>query len=206
MAKNDRFIALNTLAGVALLAAGLFGLDRVIATYLQDAGYQGLRPFVLGTLLLDTVTGKDVSKFLLGLLMVAGAVALLVAVRTRALGRNLMFVALVQLLSTLVTGVSKNLFGRLRPYQLLESGDWSRSWFMDGSSFPSGHGGFYFGLFLPLCWCFPRWRWPLVLAPWFIGAGRVDVNDHFMSDVGASIVVAGCLTLALARWMKAQPT
>ena len=102
-------------------------------------------------------------------------------------------------MATLVTGVAKNLFGRLRPFQVLESGDWTHAWFVNGNSFPSGHAGYYFGLFLPLAWLFPRWRWPLLLAPWFIAIARINANDHFVSDVAASMLVVGLLTLLAAR-------
>jgi membrane-associated phospholipid phosphatase len=54
-------------------------------------------------------------------------------------------------------------------------------------------------LFLPLAWLLPRWRWPLVVIPWFIAVARVDANHHFISDVGVSIAMAALLTLALAR-------
>jgi hypothetical protein len=38
-----------------------------------------------------------------------------------------------------------------------------------------------------LAYLFPRWRWPLMLVPWFIATARVNANDHFISDVAASI-------------------
>jgi membrane-associated phospholipid phosphatase len=204
MTRSEKLITVHIAVGAALLIAGLLGVDRTIAEYLRSSGYEDLWVFSAGTALLDTVTGKEISKFLIGLTLSGCALALMVSSKTRALGWVTLFVGLVQLLGTLLTGVSKNVFERLRPFQLLESGDWSHAWFADGSAFPSGHAGFYFGLFMPLAYLFPRWHWPIMLTPWFIAAARVNANDHFVSDVAASIVVAGALTLVLARMTRSK--
>jgi membrane-associated phospholipid phosphatase len=202
MNSNTRLILANIVAGAAITLAGLVGIDRIVAEYLRNSGYQALPLFIDGTVLFDTVTGKDISKFLIGLVITGAGLALLAKVKARTAAFGLLFVGAVQLLATLVAGVTKNLFGRLRPFELLKSGDWSNEWFVDGSSFPSGHAGFYFGLFLPLVFVFPRWRWPLLIVPWFIAIARVNANHHFVSDVGASIMIAGALTLWLARLLR----
>jgi len=199
MTPGSRFLLLHGLAGAVIACVGLLGADQALAVWLHGSANEDLWLFRAGTMLLDAITGKEASKFLLGLLVVGCAGVLFVAARTRGAARGLLFVGIVQLLSTLLAGVSKNVFGRLRPFEVLQTGDWSHAWFVGGNSFPSGHAGFYFGLFLPLAWLFPRWRWPLVVIPWFIAIARVDANHHFISDVGVSIVVASALTLALAR-------
>lgn len=71
----------------------------------------------------------------------------------------------------------------------LQSGGWSDAWFVGGTAFPSGHSGFYFGLLLPMVYLFPRWWWALRLVPWFIAVARIDANHHFLSGVGAAIVI-----------------
>ena len=48
-------------------------------------------------------------------------------------------------IATVVMLLGKDFFGRLRPAQLFESGDWSHPWFAGGVSFPSGHLAFYAG-------------------------------------------------------------
>ncbi|HET9864716.1 MAG TPA: phosphatase PAP2 family protein [Steroidobacteraceae bacterium] len=200
---RTRFVLLHALAGAVLTVIGLAGFDRWTAIHLHQSGYEGLEWLLRGTEWLDTVTAKEISKFLLGLLVTGAALLLLIPAVTRRAARAVLFVGLAQLLGTLSTGVAKNLFGRLRPFELLQSGDWSHAWFVGGSSFPSGHAGFYFGLFLPLAWLFPRWRWPLMLVPWFIAVARIDANHHFVSDVGLSIAMVGAITLGLAqlaRW------
>lgn len=199
---EDRFVLLHGLAGALLTLLGLAGGDEALAVQLHDSGAEGLQMMLAGTSWLDTVTGKEISKFLVGLLVAGGGLVLLIPSGTRAVARGALFVGLVQLSATLVTGVAKNLFGRLRPFELLQSADWGHVWFVGGSSFPSGHAGFYFGLFLPLAWLFPRWRWPLMVIPWFIAIARVNANHHFVSDVGASIVVTAALTLAFLPLAK----
>jgi membrane-associated phospholipid phosphatase len=196
------FLLWHLLAGTVLALVGLAGCDRALAVALHGSAYEDLWLFHGGTVLLDTVTGKDVSKFLPGLVLIGCAAALFVPARTRAMARGSLFAGVVQLLSTLIAGVSKNLFGRLRPFEALQAADWGHTWFVGGSSFPSGHAGFYFGLFLPLAWLLPRWRWPLMLIPWFIAVARVDANHHFISDIGVSIALASMLALALARVLE----
>jgi membrane-associated phospholipid phosphatase len=195
----EAFVLWHVAVAIALLFAGLLGLDRAIAEYFHASGFERIWILDRGTLLLDTVSGKELSKFLPGLVLIGAGLAALYGWKSRRVGWSTLYVGVVQLSATLITGVSKNFFGRLRPFQLFENGEWSHAWFVGGSSFPSGHAGFYFGLFLPLACVFPRWRWPLMIVPWFIAAARVNANDHFMSDVAASIAVTGLLTLWLAR-------
>ena len=159
MTAREQFQGWHLAVSTILMIAGLLGLDRLVAVYFHESGHQGAWLFVQGTILFDTVTGKDISKFLLGLVLIAAALVMLAVPRSRRLGWSTLFVGSVQLLGTLVTGVAKNFFDRLRPFQVLERGDWSHVWFVDGTAFPSGHAGYYFGLFLPLAWLFPRWRW-----------------------------------------------
>jgi membrane-associated phospholipid phosphatase len=212
MTRIDRFVGFHIAAGVVVLLAGLLGLDQAIAESLHSSGWEDAWLFRQGTVFLDTITGKEISKFLVGFLLIGGSIVLLASAQTRLAGGSILFAGAVQLFGTLVTGVSKNAFGRLRPFQLIESGDWSHAWFVGGSSFPSGHAGFYFGLFLPLAYLFPRWRWPLMLTPWFIAVARVNANHHFVSDVAASVVLVGIITLLCAtltkrsgRTLAAQP-
>ncbi len=187
----------HVVVGTMLAALGILLLDHAVAQLVRSTGFEDAWLFDRGTELLDFVTGKEVSKFLLGGVVLLGGAALALAPRTRAAGRMALYVGTTQLLATLVTGMAKNLFGRLRPYELLSATPPDATWFVGGSAFPSGHAGFYFGLLLPLACLFPKWRWPLLAIAWFIAVARVVANDHFVADVGASIAVAGLLAWAL---------
>jgi membrane-associated phospholipid phosphatase len=177
-----------------LAALGILLLDRPVAELVHGT-IEGAWLFEQGTALLDRVTGKDVSRFLLGGLVVLTGAGLTIAAR-RA-GRATLYVGATQLFATLVTGVTKNVFGRLRPGEQFADPHWDASWFVDGDSFPSGHAGFYFGLCLPLAVLFPKWRWPILAVAWFIAVARVVGGYHYVSDVGASVAVAGLLAWAL---------
>jgi membrane-associated phospholipid phosphatase len=195
MTQRDKLMIFHLAIGGAMALAGLAGLDQILAHYLRASGTEGIGVLLQGTSLLDTATGKEISKFLVGLAITALGLILLLPAGTRILARRALFVGIVQLFGTTLTGVLKNVFGRLRPFELLQSGDWSHAWFVGGSAFPSGHAGFYFGLFLPLAYLFPRWWWALLMVPWFIAVARIDANHHFLSDVGVSIVIVAGLCL-----------
>ena len=195
----------HLVVGAMLAALGILLLDHAVAALVQSSGIEDAWLFDRGTALLDLVTGKDVSRFLLGgVVLVVGAVLALVP-RLRAAGRMALYVGATQLLATLATGAAKNLFGRLRPYEVLVATPPDATWFVGGSSFPSGHAGFYFGLLLPLACLFPRGRWPLLAIAWFIGLARIVGADHFVSDVGASIALAGLLAWGLGPIAGRRP-
>jgi len=204
-------ITLAWTAAIAILLAclGIFALDRGIALGVHASGIEGAAVIVRLRGLLDTVTGYRFSRIgdllLGGCLAVAGSVWL-VARRSNATARALVFTGLVQLATIAGASQIKGLFGRLRPYQLIERGDWSHIWFAGGNSFPSGHVAFYWGLFVPLAYLYPRYRLPLLVVPVFIALARIDENVHFLSDVLGSIALACLITLLAAaladRWIR----
>lgn len=186
-------LTLATVAMALTLLAIPFA-DQPLAEFIRASGCEDTALFRQGIALLDLVSGKEISKFLLGSAALGGGLALMGLARTRPQGAALLFVGLVQFLSTLVCGVSKNLFGRRRPEELLASSGWDQAWWVDGNSFPSGHVGFYLGLFLPLACLFPRWRVLLLGVPLFVAIARIGVNDHFLSDTTASVVIVALIT------------
>ncbi|HSE13371.1 MAG TPA: phosphatase PAP2 family protein, partial [Rudaea sp.] len=145
-------------------------------------------------------------QLLLGATLAAIGLSWLLARRTNPTARALIFAGLVQLATIESASLVKGVFGRLRPYQLLEHGDWSRVWFAGGTSFPSGHVAFFWGLFLPLAYLYPKYRIPLLVVPVFIAFARIDENVHFLSDVLGSIALAALVTLVAAvvfgRWIR----
>jgi membrane-associated phospholipid phosphatase len=191
---NRMLAPAHVVVGFMLAALGILLLDRPVAELVHDT-IEGAWLFEQGTALLDRVTGKEISKFLLGGAILLTGAGLTVAARPA--GRATLYVGATQLFATLVTGVTKNVFGRLRPSEQFADPRWDAGWFVDGGSFPSGHAGFYFGLCLPLAVLFPKWRWPILAVAWFIAVARVVGSYHYVSDVGASIAVAGLLAWAL---------
>jgi membrane-associated phospholipid phosphatase len=186
--------AVAALAGL-LAAAGLLGLDFAIVRLTAGAAPGSVWDH--GTRWLDLVTLKEVSNFLPGALLLAAAGGLLAVRRTRALGWPLLYLASVQTIATVAADLSKPPFGRLRPFEAAARGG-ADIWFAGANSFPSGHAAFYAGLFLPLIVLLPRWTWLWILPPLFVAAARVIENDHYLSDVAASLALAAALAAALA--------
>ena len=186
------------LAGLFALLAGLgiLWLDPIVAAV--TAGGVPASFWSRGTALLDGLMLKEVSNFLLGPLLLLFAMIALAApgARTR-FGWPSLYLALVQLLATVIADLSKPLLGRLRPFEAA-AGDATDSWFVGANSFPSGHAAFYAGLFFPLMILFPRWAAVFAIPPLFIAAARVVEHDHYPSDVAASLALAATLSAGLA--------
>ena len=207
--------ALLWTAAVALIVAFISTLafDRAIAETVRSSGIEKAAIIVQLRGFLDILTGsalpQSYGKFdylMLGAaLVVIGGIWLLVR-RTSATARALIFTGVVQLCTIEAGSLFKGVFGRLRPYQLLERGDWSQIWFAGGNSFPSGHVSFFWGLFLPLAYLYPKYRVPLLVVPVFIAFARIDENVHFLSDVLGGIALACIITLLAAvvfgRWIR----
>jgi membrane-associated phospholipid phosphatase len=132
-------------------------------------------------------------------------IAAVVAAVCLGLGLALVAAGLVQLAAIHTMLLAKDYFGRLRPHELLSAADGTKAWFASGSSFPSGHSAFYFGLLLPLAAACPvRWlRWLLIAIPLYAVLARIDMAKHFLSDVSASALMVSIYALA-AAWLTAR--
>jgi membrane-associated phospholipid phosphatase len=130
---------------------------------------------------------------------------LLRAERRERLGRALVVAGLVDLAAVQTMLLAKDYFGRLRPFQLLSSPDGTAAWFAGGTSFPSGHSAFYFGLLLPLAAACPqRWlRAALVAIGVYVVLARIDMSMHFLSDVSTSALMVSIYAL-IAAWLTAR--
>lgn len=160
--------------------------------------------FAVGTSWLDTLTLRTIhSSVLGGVLFVSGGLLAIVP-RVRAWGVAIALSGASCWTTHAVTGLLKRVFGRLRPYQLRDSGDWSNHFFAGGDSLPSGHTAFYFGLFLALALFAPTTRTVralLLLPAIFIGMARIAVLMHFPGDVLTSI---GLSFLVIALLQKVR--
>jgi membrane-associated phospholipid phosphatase len=138
--------------------------------------------------------------------MLGAGALLFVAKSTRPLAWMLLFIATIHLVTRVTAGTLKNVFARLRPFEVIEAGNWDWNFFGErGSAFPSGHSAHFWSLFFPLAFLFPRYRWPLLIIPLFISVARVGVNDHWCSDVIASAAIAALLTLAFIWIFRMKP-
>jgi membrane-associated phospholipid phosphatase len=163
-----------------------------------------------GTSWLELASCYPISKFFIGFLLLVAGGLLLIWKSARPVAAMLLFVGSTHLVGRVTAGVLKEVFHRLRPFEVIQAGDWDWKFFgSHGSAFPSGHSVHFWGLFFPLAFLFPRYRFPLAIAPVFITVARVGVNDHWCSDVLASAALAALITLVFAwllRMKSAQDT
>ncbi|MEO6076394.1 MAG: phosphatase PAP2 family protein [Dokdonella sp.] len=205
---RHRLLIVVALVAATLVAIGLAGVDYPLARWVQGSGIENVGVFRHGLEALDTVFGLTIWYWLAGTLSVAfGVIALLPMLRIpRRLAVALLVAGIVQF-ATLQTMIQmKGYFGRLRPHQVFDSGDWNVIWHAGGGSFPSGHSAFYFGLLLPLAAFAGRcWQRALLLAiPLFAVIARIDMSMHFLSDVSMSALIAATYAL-LATWLVRAP-
>lgn len=205
---NRRFLLIAALIAATLVAIGLLLVDFPLAYWIRDSGMADAAFFQTGLGVLDMLFGLRISYWLAAAVFIAlgllGVVFAAFIRLPRALAPALLAAGMTQALTIGLMMLGKNSFGRLRPMELFESGDWTTLWFAGGGSFPSGHASFYFGLFLPLAAAAPKaWqRAALVSIPVFVAMARLDMLRHFLSDVAASALIAACVALLLNPLMQ----
>jgi membrane-associated phospholipid phosphatase len=201
---HRRQLLLFFLIAVVLTFVGIFLLDQPVAAFADRAGGRQSPVFQQGTHWLEVASGypiPNIGRFFLAYLLLGGAAILFLARSTRYLGWIFLFIGSTHLVNRLLAGTLKNVFNRLRPFEVIEAGHWDWHFFGDrGSSFPSGHSAHFWSLFLPLAFLFPRYRLLFFIVPVFITIARVGVNDHWCSDVIASAGLAALITLLFA-WL-----
>lgn len=204
-----RQLLLFFIVAIALTVLSIFVLDQPVAAFAQRTG--GRQSVVLqgGTHWLEVASGYPipvVGRYFLAYLFLGGAALLFITRSTRQLAWIFLFIGSTHLVSRLIAGVLKNVFNRLRPFEVIQAGNWDWHFFGDhGSSFPSGHSAHFWSLFLPLCFLFPRYRLAFLVVPVFITVARVGVNDHWCSDVIASAGIAALITFVFAWLFRMKP-
>lgn len=203
---NKRQIAYGFLLALVLTLLSIFFLDQPIAAFVLKAG--GRQSVVLqqGTHWLEVASGFPIARYFLAWLMLGTSALLFIWKSSRPVAWMLLFIGTVHLVTRLTAGTLKNVFDRLRPFEVIEAGNWDWNFFGErGSAFPSGHSAHFWSLFFALAFLFPRYRWPLLIIPLFISVARVGVNDHWCSDIIASIAIAALVTLAFIWLFRMKP-
>ena len=206
---NRRQLLFGFLIAIVLTLFGIFFFDQPVAAFVQRVG--GRQSVILqeGTHWLEIAAGLPIARYFLSYVLFGLGAVLFIPRSTRAMAWMLLFVGSAQLVTRLTAGTLKNIFERLRPFEVIQAGNWDWKFFAGhGNAFPSGHSAFFWGLFFPLLFLFPRYRLPLLIIPVFISIARVGVNDHWCSDVIASAGLAALITYVLIwifRMKSAQP-
>ena len=207
---NRRSVLLAAVLATVLSVLSVFLFDRPIAQFVHQVGGEHCSFLLAGTGALEVIFGMTLSKFALGFALVVIGLALLAWKARRHVAWIFLFVGCTHFIARLIAGVLKEVFHRLRPYEVLSTGAWDHQFFTaHGGSFPSGHAAHFWALFFPLAFLFPRLRIPLVVLPIFIVIARVGVNDHWLSDTIASIAICALVTIFFIwafRWKRDRST
>ena len=192
------------IAGVATVAMllAIAVVDRPLALAIAPIAGAARRLISPVVTVLEWVTLLTLTKFALGFVFLVVGLVLAWRPATRDVGRFLGVVGGVHMVSRLVAGVLKPPFGRLRPYEMLESMSREDRWFADGASFPSGHAVHFWALLFPIAWRWPRTRVPLLVAALFVSFSRIIVNDHYLGDVLGSVAIAALVSAGFLTWWE----
>lgn len=187
------------MTAAALCALSVAAIDGPLAIALSSVSPDIKRWIHQGVSLCEVLFGFRVSPFLFGGLLIVAGLATLPRKRG-LLPWAFLFIGLPHVTARFAADILKPPFSRLRPFEAFGQDGWHDVWFASvGNSFPSGHAVHFWSLFFPLAILFPKHRIALVVLPVLISAARVIVNDHYLSDVLASIALAATLTAVFAR-------
>lgn len=203
---NRRQISYSIVVAIALVLLSIFFLDQPIAAFVQKVDGRSSVILQQGTSFLEVISGFPIARFALSYALLAAGLILFAWKSTRSAAWMLLFIGCAQFVTRITAGTLKNVFNRLRPFEVIEAGNWDWNFFGDrGSSFPSGHAAHFWGLFFPLAFLFPRYRIPFLIIPLFISVARIGVNDHWCSDVLGSIAIAAAITLFFIWLFRMKP-
>ena len=203
---NRRQISYTILVSLVLTLLSIFFFDQPIAAFVQRVSGRSSAMLLQGTAFLEVLSGFPIGKFALSYALFATGLILFIWKSTRSVAWMLLFIGCAQFVTRIAVGTLKGVFERLRPFQVIDAGNWDWKFFGgEGNSFPSGHGAHFWGLFFPLAFLFPRYRIPFLIIPLFISVARVGVNDHWCSDVLGSVAVAATVTLLFIWLFRMKP-
>jgi membrane-associated phospholipid phosphatase len=203
---SRRQISYGIAVSLALTFLSIFFFDQPIAAFVQRMGGRSSVILQQGTSFLEVISGFPIAKYALTYALLTAGLILFAWKSTRSIAWMLMFIACAQFVTRIAAGTLKGVFERLRPFEVIQAGNWDWKFFSGrGNSFPSGHAAHFWGLFFPLAFLFPRYRIPLLIIPLFISVARVGVNDHWCSDVLGSIAIAAAVTLFFIWLFRMKP-
>jgi membrane-associated phospholipid phosphatase len=203
MDKSMRSASFTTIALIILLLASIVFIDHPLARYInENYSHADYSRSALSSI--ELIFGFTISKYLFGFIALLIGGFLYLTNRRSATAIFFLYVGTTHIVTRFVAGVLKNLFLRQRPMDFIASGDISTEFFVQGSSFPSGHAAHFFGLFLPLLFIFPKHKWLLAL-PVYVAVSRILTNDHYLADILASILIAFVFTWGFGKLFRIKP-
>jgi membrane-associated phospholipid phosphatase len=197
---NGFFITLSAFF-LTIIIISIFFIDRSLAIFIRNNLGSINETITPAILFIETAFGFTISKYLFGFIAILVGLIFYTRNRNFNTAKLFFFVGLTHIASRLTAGILKNLFLRVRPYEYLNSGDSTKDFFSEGSSFPSAHTAHFFGLFLPILTLYPKYKWLLIL-PVFVALSRIIANDHYLSDVAAGIYISILFTWLFVKVFK----
>jgi membrane-associated phospholipid phosphatase len=201
---NERLLGYTAIVASVLSALSVFLIDKPVALFVNSVGGRSCAVLQYGTKFLEVISGLSIARYALSYFLF-GMAAVLFFTSARRIAWAFLFVSCAQLAGRLLVSELKDVFGRLRPFQVANANWNPYAFFVHGASWPSGHTVHFWGLFFPLAYLFPRYRVPLVVVPAFIAIARIGVNDHWCSDVLGSIAISAAVTLVFVKIFRMQP-
>ena len=203
---NRRQLIYSALASVLLTLLCIFLVDQPVAAFVQRVDGASSAILLKGTKFLEVLFGYPISRYAVTVALIAAGLLLLPWKATRPGAWMLLFIGCTQGTTRIIVGTLKGVFDRLRPFEVIQAGNWDWKFFSGGGdAFPSGHSAHFWGLYFPLAFLFPRYRIPLAIIPLFIAVARVGINVHWCSDVIGSIAVAAAVTLLSSVVFRMKP-
>lgn len=174
---NRRLISYSIVVSLALTLLSIFFFDQPVAAFVQRMGGRSSMILQQGTSFLEVISGFPIAKYALTYALLTAGLILFAWKSTCSATWMLLFVGCAQFVTRITAGMLKGVFERLRPFEVIQAGNWDWKFFSGhGNAFPSGHSAHFWGLFFPLAFLFPRYRIPFLIIPLFISVARVGVN------------------------------
>ena len=135
---NRRQISYSILVSLALTLLSIFFFDQPIADFVQRAGGRSSVILQQGTSYLEVISGFPIARYALTYALLTASLILSFWKSTRSAAWMLLFIACSQFATRLTAGTLKGVFERLRPFEVLQAGNWDWKFFSGhGNSFPS---------------------------------------------------------------------
>lgn len=203
---NRRLLIFSVLVSLLLTLLCIVFFDQPVAAFVQRVDGASCAILLKGTKFLEVLFGFPISRYAVTIALIAAGLILLPWKPTRSGAWMLLFIGCTQGTTRIIVGTLKGVFERLRPFEVIQAGNWDWKFFSGhGDAFPSGHSAHFWGLYFPLVFLFPRYRIPLAIIPLFIVIARVGTNVHWCSDVIGSIAVAAAVTLLFSVVFRMKP-
>src|SRR3954470_21305546 len=121
---NRRQLIWAFLIAVLVTVLSIFLFDQPIAAFVQRAGGRESPVLQEGTHWLEIASGFPITRFFLAYLLLGAAALLFIAKSTRLVAWMLLFIGATHLVTRLIAGVLKDVFHRLRPFEVIQAGNW----------------------------------------------------------------------------------